>query len=477
MPQVAKLLSQDSPSADLPEGWVETCMDEVAEVLGGGTPRASDPSNFSEKGCPWITPADLSGFAGVYVRKGRRDLSEKGLRSCSATMVPAGSVLLSSRAPIGYLAIAAGPLSTNQGFKTFLCREGVVPEFVYFWLWFIRRRLEEMGSGSTFAEISGRRAKEIQIVLPPTAEQRRISTKLQAVLPQVAGARSRLARASEILERFRQSVLSAACSGRLTEDWRTRNLSSGGSDSSNSLPAEWGWSNLRSQKEFSLYGPRFSSDDYSADGVPVLRTTDIDVAGKVNLQTAPRLRLTVSDLESYRLKAGDLVFTRTGSIGRVAVFNDTVDAIPGAYLIQYRLRLPMESVMYLFHFFSSRAGQQKLLEGSTGVGRPNVNAKTIDSIPIPLPPELERHEIVHRVEALFKFADVVEQRVTAAAARTARLTQTIFARAFRGELVPTEADLARCEGRRYESASALLARLDAVGMSEPGGTAMITGRE
>src|SRR5438876_7924545 len=171
---------------DLPEpapGWALAVMGDVAEVIGGGTPSTKQSLNFcTEGGHPWLTPADLGGFDGVYVSRGARNLTPKGLAASSARLMPRGAVLMSSRAPIGYLAIAANEISTNQGFKSFICREGVEPEFVFFWLKFIRPVLEELGSGSTFAEISGGRAKEIPILVAPTAEQRRILGKLNELL-------------------------------------------------------------------------------------------------------------------------------------------------------------------------------------------------------------------------------------------------------------------------------------------------------
>jgi type I restriction enzyme, S subunit len=122
------------PSDDLPDGWTLSTMRSISDVVGGGTPNSSEPENFSEDGHHWITPADLSGFRELYIRRGRRDLSDKGLRSCSAVVMPEGTVLMSSRAPIGYVAIAANAACTNQGFKSFVCHSGIDPEFVYFWL-------------------------------------------------------------------------------------------------------------------------------------------------------------------------------------------------------------------------------------------------------------------------------------------------------------------------------------------------------
>jgi|SRR5579863_933737 len=202
---------------DLPEGWAETEMGTVARVIGGGTPDSKDPANFcASGGYAWLTPADLSNNSSMHVSCGKRNLTDQGLRTSSAKLMPSGSVLMSSRAPIGYVSVAANPISTNQGFKSFVCAEGLQPEFVAYWLRYIRPQLEQMGSGTTFSEISGSRAKEIPLHFAPLREQKRIVAKIDALLGHVDAARERLAMVPAILKRFRQSVLAAACSGRLT---------------------------------------------------------------------------------------------------------------------------------------------------------------------------------------------------------------------------------------------------------------------
>jgi type I restriction enzyme S subunit len=168
--QVEQIETMSGVELEPPEGWASAMIGEVADVVGGGTPKTSEADNFAADGYPWITPADLSGFEGIYIQRGKRGLTGKGLRSSSATLMPKGAVLMSSRAPIGYVAIAANPISTNQGFKSFVLSPGLIPEFCFFWLKFLRPHLEQMGSGSTFLEISGSRAREIPILLAPTEE-------------------------------------------------------------------------------------------------------------------------------------------------------------------------------------------------------------------------------------------------------------------------------------------------------------------
>src|SRR5439155_22056567 len=118
-------------------------------------------------------------------------------------------------------------------------------------------------------------------------------------------------------------------------------------------------------------------------------------SGKVDLSSAPKLELAASDLAKYRLIPSDLVFTRTGAtIGKTAIFDDEVQAIPGAYLIHFRLATLASTAWYVYRFFQSSVGQSHLLAGRLGIGQPNLNAPTIEAIPIPLPPIPEQLRIL-----------------------------------------------------------------------------------
>ena len=136
-------------------------MGEIADVVGGGTPKTKDPSNFDNGDIPWITPADLTGYTAKYIERGKRNISKKGLDGSAARMMPAGAVLFSSRAPIGYVAIAANPVCTNQGFKSFVPRAGVLPEYLYYYLKQAKPLADDLASGTTFKEVSAKRAAMI----------------------------------------------------------------------------------------------------------------------------------------------------------------------------------------------------------------------------------------------------------------------------------------------------------------------------
>lgn len=159
--------------------WKKCKLSEVATVVGGGTPKTKEPSFWSGD-IPWLTPKDLSGYRNRYIVAGERYITEEGLKNSSATLLPKGTVLLTSRAPIGYLAIAQKDLTTNQGFKSLVLKTNQCPEFYYYLLKANIGYIQNMGSGSTFKEISGGVVKELEFFIPEYDEQKRIAEFLGA---------------------------------------------------------------------------------------------------------------------------------------------------------------------------------------------------------------------------------------------------------------------------------------------------------
>lgn len=154
--------------------WRALRVEEFADVVGGGTPSTQDPANFNGE-IPWITPKDLSGYSYRYISRGERNISKKGLANSNAKIIPAGSVLLTTRAPVGYVAIAANSLTTNQGFHSLVPRKDFSSEFIYYLLKANTEYLKSNASGTTFGELSGQVLKKMIFYLPPLPEQRAIA--------------------------------------------------------------------------------------------------------------------------------------------------------------------------------------------------------------------------------------------------------------------------------------------------------------
>jgi type I restriction enzyme, S subunit len=150
----------------VPRGWRVGKITDIAEVVGGGTPSTAIPEYFSEDGIAWLSPKDLSGFNGKFIGKGATDITPLGLKNSSAKLMPAGTVLFSSRAPIGYVAIAENEVTTNQGFKSLIPLEGMCSEYLYYYLKANKDGIEAIATGSTFKEVSGTAMKSLDIIVP-----------------------------------------------------------------------------------------------------------------------------------------------------------------------------------------------------------------------------------------------------------------------------------------------------------------------
>jgi type I restriction enzyme S subunit len=155
--------------------WKKVRLDKCCEIVGGSTPKTS-VADYWDGDILWATPKDLSGLDGAFISETPRKLTKAGLDSCAASILPAGSVLFSSRAPIGHVAINTAPMATNQGFKSFIPKGDLVhPKFLYWWLRLNRAYLENLGNGATFKEVSKTVVSGIEIPLPPLADQRDIA--------------------------------------------------------------------------------------------------------------------------------------------------------------------------------------------------------------------------------------------------------------------------------------------------------------
>jgi type I restriction enzyme S subunit len=435
--------------SELPEKWASCQIGDAAKIVAGGTPPSKDSTNFtSDGGIPWITPADLSGYKDIYIRRGARNLTEKGLSVSSARLIPAGSVLFSSRAPVGYVAIAANDLTTNQGFKSFVFPgELLDSRFIYFYLRHIKPIAEMMATGTTFKELSASNAAKLPLLIAPLNEQKRIADKLDTFLARVDACQTQLERIPQILKRLRQSTLAAAMSGKLLDV----------NDSTNPdyLP-------LRQVLAYIKTGPFGSilhKSDYISNGIPVINPIHIN-GGYIT----PSKETTISEkkaiqLQEFRLSNGDVILARRGVMGRCAVVSEKEDGWvcgSGSMFLH-----PTEQLLpeYLQIFLSSPDTVTDLEAGSVGSTMANLNQKALLELIIRLPSIAEQHEIIRRVEDLFAFADQLEARWRAAQQDASSLTPIILAKAFRGELVEQDPN--------DEPAEVLLERIRAERAAQP----------
>ena len=155
----------DSELGKIPEGWKVGRLDEIADVVGGSTPSKAKPEYYTQKGIAWLTPKDLSNHPAVYTSRGEIDITEEGYNSTSTKLMPKGTILFTSRAPIGYISIAQNDICTNQGFKSLVPKKAGTC-FLYCFLKYVTPVIENKSTGSTFKEASGSLMKSLQVIIP-----------------------------------------------------------------------------------------------------------------------------------------------------------------------------------------------------------------------------------------------------------------------------------------------------------------------
>ncbi len=278
--------------------WRVTTLGSCCEIVSGGTPSTSQ-TRYWDGDIEWATPKDLSELGSKYINTTTRRISREGLNSCGATLLPPRSVLFSSRAPIGHVAINTVPMATNQGFKSFVPNRGEVDEgFLYYWLRANRSFLESLGNGATFKEISKAVVSRVEIRLPSLLEQQRIACILDK---------------ADAIRRKRKEAIA------LTEDLlRSTFLEMFGDPVTN--PKGWLASTLSDQVQDMEYGPRFYNEKYTPDGIRIVRITDLNATGALDFEAMPRLSVTEQDRARYALRAGDVLFARSGAtVGKTAL--------------------------------------------------------------------------------------------------------------------------------------------------------------
>ena len=186
---------------ELPDGWERKKLGDIGEICSGGTPSTKDETYYNGD-VPWITPADLSNFEDIYIERGKRNITEKGLTNSSARLLPEDSIIFSTRAPIGYVAIAANPLATNQGFKNIILKGGFFPKYVYYYLKSNTKLMDKYASGTTFLEVSGKRFFQVPILIPPFETQH----KIVAILEKAEETKKLRVQADELSQQLLQSV-------------------------------------------------------------------------------------------------------------------------------------------------------------------------------------------------------------------------------------------------------------------------------
>ncbi len=467
-------------SDELPEGWAQASLSECVDVLDSQRVPVNSDERAQRKGpIPYYGATGQVGWIDDYL------FNEELL-----LLGEDGAPFLDKSKPIAYI-IAGKSWVNNHAHVLCACSQITNNRYLKFYL----DNFDFHGyvNGTTRMKLTQASLNSIPVRLAPMLEQRRIAEKLEKLLAEVEQCKGRMVKIPVLLKRFRQSVLAAACSGRLTADWRethnpvtdidstlestfTHRTSAAKTarerqslielfeqteeEDSDTLPEGWKYVYLNKICDSFDYGT--SSKSLPTGAVPVLRMGNIQ-GGKIDwndlIYTSD-----AEEIQKYSLNGKTVLFNRTNSpelVGKTAIYRGEHPAIFAGYLIRIN-PLPELDPEYLNLCLNTNYARQFCQQVKTdGVSQSNINAQKLGHFEIPLCSTEEQQEIVERTRKFLVLADRIEERYQGAKKQVDSLAQSILAKAFRGELVPTEAELAAREGRDYESAPQLLERIRA----------------
>jgi len=423
----------------LPSTWVSARLGEAAHIEMGQSPD-SKFYNDHGKGLPFFQ--GKADFGPLY---------PTARKWCSqpTKVAEAGDILLSVRAPVGPTNLANEQCCIGRGLSAIRATEPISQKYLLHFLRHIEPWLAEQGTGSTFAAISGSFLREIPILIAPSGEQRRIAKKLDSILARVSECQSRLNNVPDILNQFRQSVVSSAVSGRLSEDYRSQVLTN-----ATLVPTNTTLADLCTKTRVITYGVIKLGSEI-AKGVPCLRTSNVRWLRITTIGMKRISKRLSAEYPRTVLQGSEVLVNVRGTLGGVAV---ATPAMRGWNVSREVAVVPVDKAKavpeFLALWIASERSQRWLRNVEKGVAYVGINIEDLRALPVELPTIQEQREIVRRVNSLFAYANRIETLYTNARSRVHNLTPAVLAKAFRGELVSQDPN--------DESGAALLEHLQSV---------------
>ena len=440
--------------SELPNGWVWTTVGRIGLITNGKTPKGINDLD-SEGKIPFYKVNDMNKLGNEkFMRTAEIALDNDEVKRLRIHVRRQGTVIFPK---------AGGAIATNKK-RILSCPSaydlnimGVLPYIVptdFFYQWLSSIDLATLSYGSNVPQINHKDIDQLPFPLPPLPEQHRVVAKIEELFTKLDAGIDALHKVQAQLKRYRQSVLKAAFEGKLTETWRAehRDGIEPASPIVSNLSAGWRWVTVDEIAQRIHYGYTESATE-DAIGPKFLRITDIQ-DNSVNWDSVPYCRIDEVKQEQYLLKENDLVFARTGAtVGKSFLIQGS---IPDAVFASYLIRIVLEEEIYakyVYAFFQSQSYWIQIHQGKLGSGQPNVNAKILSQITLPLPSFSEQKAIVSEIERRLSVAGEVEKTVAAELKRAEQLRQSILKQTFSGKLVPQDPN--------DEPASVLLERIRA----------------
>ena len=432
-------ITEDEIPFAIPENWKWVRLGEIGKIIGGGTPKTTNLEYWQNGKIAWITPADMKNIKGKYISCGKKNITLLGLEKSSAQLLPKGSILFSSRAPIGYVAIAREEVSTNQGFKSIVPFSLNLSLYLYYVLLGMVDIIKKLGTGTTFKEVSGSVVEKILVPLPPLAEQKRIVEKLDNVLANIEKLKSSEEKLSILQKNFpdklKKSILQSAIQGKLTEQLATddnvEDLLQAIKEEKERLikekkikkqkplpeitedeipfaiPENWKW--IRLGEIVSILGDGLHGTPiYDESGEYYFINGNNLLEEKIIIKSTTK-KVSQIEYEKYKknLNKDTMLVSINGTIGNVA-FYDNEKVMLGKSVCYFNL-LKNVNKKYLKYIFYSVYFIKYVNKMATGSTIKNLSLKAMNLFIIPLPPLAEQKRIVEKLDKLL--ADIEELKI------------------------------------------------------------------
>jgi len=453
-----------SSNNKLPDSWSQSTVDNIYDVVGGGTPSTNNLKYWCGK-IPWITSADIHSLKEIVPRK---TITKEAIENSTTNLVRKNSLIVVTRVGLGKIGLADRDLCFSQDCQGLVDKTGLIdPLFALYYLSTAVQEFKHKNRGTTISGVTKKQLKELPLFIPPLNEQKRIVAKIEQLFSDLDAGVETLKAIKKQVRQYRQSVLKYAFEGKLTADWRKKNKPEPASillekiakekeqktkgkkqkkspplDTSDlpELPEGWVWERIENIAVEQQYGTSDKASD-NESGIPVIRMGNIQ-DGKLVYDKLKYFSLAYKEIEKFRLHDGDVLFNRTNSaelVGKTAVYKNTYpDSIFASYLIRLRLS---ESYLpdILSYYINSYSGRQYINSvASQQVGQANVNGTKLSMMSIPVMSFEEQVVLLSEIERHFSVADKIEEVVETALKQSNRLRQSILKQAFEGELVPQD---------------------------------------
>lgn len=370
-------------------------ISDIGEVVGGGTPSTAN-SDFWGGDIPWISPKDLTGYKSVYISHGESFLTKTGLKS-GTKLLPKGTVLFSSRAPIGYVAIASNPICTNQGFKSIICNKEIInPLFLYYYIKGNLDYIKLFGTGATFPEISGAAMRKIKVQIPTLPTQQKIASILSSYDRLIENNTRRI----RLLEQMAEN---------LYKEWfvRFRFPEHENIEMVNRLPKGWKRTKLIKNIKTSSGGtPSRNKGEYYKNGtIPWIKTGELQDCILINTEECIT-EDAVNNSSAKLFPKGTLLMAMYGvNVGKLGI--SEIEATCNQACCVFTPK-QIDYKYYLFHYLKSI--REYLLSISFGAAQQNLSQELIKSIRVLFPDEKTNISFVKEVEPLFKEISIIQQQ-------------------------------------------------------------------